>query len=37
MVALLKAVAPDILIVLGGPEVSYETERAAHLRSWPTT
>lgn len=26
LVALLKTVAPDVIVVLGGPEVSYETE-----------
>src|SRR5437764_10527231 len=26
LVALLKAVAPDVSVVVGGPEVSYETE-----------
>lgn len=29
VVALLKSVAPDLIIVLGGPEVSYETEDQA--------
>ena len=29
MVSLLKVIAPEIKIVLGGPEVSYETEQQA--------
>jgi radical SAM superfamily enzyme YgiQ (UPF0313 family) len=29
LVALLKQIAPKVIIVLGGPEVSYETERQA--------
>ena len=27
VVALLKQVAPEVIVVLGGPEVSYETDR----------
>jgi len=32
VVALLKAVAPDIIVVLGGPEVSYELEDQAIVK-----
>jgi radical SAM superfamily enzyme YgiQ (UPF0313 family) len=39
LVALLKAVAPDVLIVLGGPEVSYETasQRICDLADYVVT
>jgi len=32
LVALLKKINPDVLIILGGPEVSYETERQEIIR-----
>lgn len=31
VISTLKKIAPDIVIVLGGPEISYETETQAHL------
>ncbi len=31
-IMLLKKIAPEILIVLGGPEISYETETQEHLK-----
>lgn len=33
IVALLKRVAPDVIIILGGPEISYETEQQV-LAEW---
>ena len=36
VVATIKRVRPDIKIILGGPEVSYETENQASSNS-PTT
>ena len=31
VIMILKKVSPDTVIVLGGPEISYETEKQAHL------
>jgi radical SAM superfamily enzyme YgiQ (UPF0313 family) len=31
VIMILKKVAPNVVIVLGGPEISYETEKQAHL------
>ncbi len=33
LVALLKAVAPDVIIILGGPEVSYETTQQSIVQA----
>lgn len=32
VISTLKKIAPDIKIVLGGPEISYETETQAHIK-----
>ena len=37
VIAAIKRVRPEIKIILGGPEVSYETERANKSSSLPTT